>query len=229
MWAIVPVKQFHLAKRRLAPLLSEHERAGLFRAMVADVLDCLGATGGIERVLMVTAEPDAHLLARQGGAEIIPETASADGLIAAVGHGARTAAEAGAPGIMVVPGDLPLARPEELEAVLAAHRPAPAVTLVPDARHEGTNCLVCSPPEVIDFHFGNHSFAEHQAAARRNGITPVVMPAPGLGLDIDTPADLAAFAARARSGHSLAFLEASGIASRLRRMGADTGTRAQGS
>ncbi|MDZ7827080.1 MAG: 2-phospho-L-lactate guanylyltransferase [Gammaproteobacteria bacterium] len=168
MWAIVPVKQFHLAKQRLAPVLSAAEREGLFRAMVADVLDCLRATPGIECILVVTREPGARALAAAAGAEVLVE--SRGGLVPALTQGARAAAEAGAEGILIVPGDLPLVGPEDLQAVLAAHGEAPAVTLVADAEGVGTNCLACSPPELIDFHFGEDSFRAHRRAALAAGV-----------------------------------------------------------
>jgi 2-phospho-L-lactate guanylyltransferase len=214
VWAIVPVKQFHLAKQRLAPVLSAAEREGLFRAMVADVLDCLRATPGIEHILVVTREPGARALAAAAGAELLEETLG--GLVPAVTQGARAAAGAGAEGVLIVPGDLPLAGPGDLEAVLAAHRDAPAVTLVADAEGIGTNCLACSPPDLIAFHFGEDSFRAHRRAALAAGVRARVLARPGLALDVDTPGDLQAFAARGLEGRAVAFLEGSGIASRLR-------------
>lgn len=214
MWAIVPIKQFQLAKQRLAPGLDATERAGLMRAMAEDVLDCVGRTPGITRILVVSREPEAAALAAAVGAELLVE--SEGGLIAAVTEGAAAAARAGARGILIVPGDLPLADPEDLQQVLEAHRDAPAVTLVADAAGEGTNCLACTPADLIDFRFGAASCGAHQRAARDAGVEPTLLAVPALALDVDTPADLAAFAGRARGGHAVAFLEASGIASRLR-------------
>lgn len=218
MWAIVPVKQFHLAKQRLAPGLSSGERSDLFRAMVADVLDCLQRTPGIARILVVTREPAARALAENAGASVLEEAAG--DLVTAVTQAAAAAAAAGARGIVIVPGDLPLIDPRDLQAVLAAHDPARngdrAVTLVSDADGVGTNCLACTPPQIIPFRFGATSCADHLRAARDAGVEPTLMQRPGLALDIDTPSDLAEFAACGHRGHAVAFLEASGIASRLR-------------
>ncbi|HSG89503.1 MAG TPA: 2-phospho-L-lactate guanylyltransferase [Pseudomonadales bacterium] len=222
MWAIVPVKQFHLAKQRLAPGLSETERADLFRAMVADVLACIRATAGITHILVVTREPAARDLAAAVDAEILVETDG--GLVPAVTQGAAAARLAGAAGIVIVPGDLPLAGPADLQRVLDAHAAsvrnggaAPgAVTLVADAQGIGTNCLACTPPDLIAFRFGTDSCSAHRDGARQAGVEATVLAVPGLALDVDTPADLAAFVARAGSGHAVAFLEGSGIASRIR-------------
>ena len=68
---------------------------------------------------------------------------------------------------------------------------------------------------MLPFHFGHDSFGPHCAAARAQGIAPHILPLPGLGLDIDTPDDLRAFAARPVPGRTLDYLRESGIAERL--------------
>jgi 2-phospho-L-lactate guanylyltransferase len=69
------------------------------------------------------------------------------------------------------------------------------MTIVPSRDGKGTNALAVSPPDLIPFHFGDSSFEPHCAAARALGIEPRVLRLPGLGLDIDTPDDLALFRA----------------------------------
>ena len=88
--------------------------------------------------------------------------------------------------------------------MLAAHGRAsdgaPGVTLVPSHDRRGTNCVLCSPPDVLPFAFGHDSFEPHCEAARAQGIAPRIIALPGLGLDIDTPDDLRAFMARPAAG-----------------------------
>ena len=55
--------------------------------------------------------------------------------------------------------------------------------------------MLCSPPDVFPFRFGDDSFHPHLAAARAIGIEPGVVERAGIGLDIDTPDDLQAFVA----------------------------------
>jgi 2-phospho-L-lactate guanylyltransferase len=215
VWAIVPVKPFHLAKQRLAPVLSEAERAAFARAMVVDVLAAVTATPGIARTLVVTRDEGARALAREAGAEVLEETAL--GLVPAVTEGARAAAAAGARGSLIVPGDVPLAAPADLAAVLATHGDGPGITLVADDDGDGTNCLACTPADALDFRFGRRSADAHVAAAEAAGLPARRPTNEALALDVDVPADLEAFLARARAGAALAFLEASGIASRIRR------------
>ena len=54
---------------------------------------------------------------------------------------------------------------------------------------------MCSPADAVPLRFGEDSFFPHLAAAKENGIEPVVLRLPRVALDIDTPGDLTAFIA----------------------------------
>jgi len=58
--AILPVKRFSAAKQRLAAGLGGEERRTLMAAMVADVLEAIGAARTIERTILVTGDPAAQ-------------------------------------------------------------------------------------------------------------------------------------------------------------------------
>ena len=47
-----------------------------------------------------------------------------------------------------------------------------------------------TPATAVPLRFGDDSFRPHLAAARARGIEPRILRLPGIGLDIDTPADL---------------------------------------
>jgi len=214
MWAVVPVKDMSDAKARLAPALSPTERRALFRAMLEDVLSALSQAEGLAGVAVVTRDAEARALAGRFGLRVIGERENR-GHRAAAAAAARCLAEEGAEGMLQVPGDVPLVSAAEIERVLAAHRPEPAVTLVPSEDERGSNCLAASPPDVIPFLFGDVSFQPHQRAARRRGITPTILRLPGLGLDIDTVEDLARLLARPGETRAQRYLKESGIAARL--------------
>jgi 2-phospho-L-lactate guanylyltransferase len=60
--------------------------------------------------------------------------------------------------------------------------------------------------------FGDDSYFPHLAASRRSGIEPTVVRLPGIGLDIDHPADLRAFLRAPRKPtRTLALLETFGL------------------
>ena len=192
--AVVPVKDLGNAKRRLAGVLGQPERTALFRAMLADVLDALSGAVSLVGIVLVTRDEEAIALAEGYGAECLIEPENR-GHTAAVELAAGMLARRGADALLQVPGDIPRVTSEEIEAVIAAHAPAPAVTIAPSRDFRGSNAVLCSPPNVFPFRFGDDSFHPHLAAARAIGIEPTVIERPGIGLDIDTPEDLEAFLA----------------------------------
>jgi 2-phospho-L-lactate guanylyltransferase len=191
MWAVVPVKELDRAKERLAPVLPPERRRALMLAMLEDVLTALTATEGLGGLAVVTVDPAAQRLAGRYGARII-EMGARDGHTGAVAAAARLLAAEGFPSMLTVPGDIPLATPAEITQLLAAHRPAPAFTIVPSRDERGSNAIICSPPDAVPLRFGEDSFFPHLRAAQACGIRPTVLRLPGIALDVDTPEDLAA-------------------------------------
>ena len=192
--AVVPVKDLGNAKQRLAAALDQPARSALFRAMLEDVLEALSGVPALAGILLVTRDPDVIVLAERHGAECLIEPENR-GHTAAVELAAKALAERGAGALLQVPGDIPRVTAAEIEAVIAAHAPAPAVTIAPSRDHRGSNAVLCSPPDVFPFRFGDDSFHPHLAAARTLGIEPAVVERAGIGLDIDTPDDLEVFLA----------------------------------
>ena len=225
MWAVVPVKDMAGVKARLSPVLSADERRGLFRAMLRDVLVALAGTPSLDGIALITRAPAAEVLARRFGAEIITEDQNS-GQTNAVAHGVTQLIARGVADIMQVPGDVPLATAVEFEQVIAAHLPAPAMTIAPARDQQGSNCVICSPPDSVALRFGDNSFFPHLEAAHRAGIQPTICTLPGLGLDIDTPDDLALLLARQEDTLSHAFLDDSGIAGRLQEIQGDYSMKA---
>lgn len=190
IWAAVPVKEFTGAKQRLASLLTPEQRQALAAAMLEDVLAAL-ADAPLAGIMVNTLDPLASELARRYGARVITEGAR-DGHTGAVAAMARILGAEGRQGMLTVPGDIPRVTSAEIAAIIAARRPAPSVTIVPAHDERGSNAVLCSPPAVMQLRFGDDSFLPHLAAARALGIEPTIVRLPGIGLDIDQPADLQA-------------------------------------
>ena len=192
--AVVPVKNLGNAKQRLAGVLDQPARTALFRAMLEDVLEALSGAVSLAGIVLVTRDAEAITLAERYDAECLIEPENR-GHTAAVEFAAKALAGRGAGALLQVPGDIPCVTPGEIEAVIAAHATAPAVTIAPSRDHRGSNAVLCSPPDVFPFKFGDDSFYPHLAAARAIGIEPAVVERAGIGLDIDTPGDLEVFLA----------------------------------
>jgi 2-phospho-L-lactate/phosphoenolpyruvate guanylyltransferase len=100
-----------------------------------------------------------------------------------------------------------------VDTVVSSCLPPPSFTIVPAHDELGSNAVLCAPPFSVPLRFGDNSYFPHLMAARRQGIEPTVVRLPGIGLDIDHPADLRAFmAARPRKPtRTLALLERLGL------------------
>ncbi|MEN3951619.1 2-phospho-L-lactate guanylyltransferase [Iodidimonas sp. SYSU 1G8] len=212
IWALLPVKRLKGAKQRLSPVLSEMERTELARAMLLDVLLALRHAWGLAGVAVVTADTEARNLARQHGATLIGETDG--GLNEALDNARLTLHAQGATSALIVHGDLPLATAEEITTLIDAHPPGPAATFVP-ARDGGTNAMLTTPVDPFPLSYGEGSFARHKAAAEAAGLATASLVLPGLQLDIDTPEDLAELLRRGAGGHTMDYLLASHVATRL--------------
>jgi 2-phospho-L-lactate guanylyltransferase len=196
--AVVPVKRFAVAKSRLAPGIEETRKPDLVAAMVADVLEAIGAARLVERTIVVSQEPRAAELAAAAGADLLSDFDDASHSAAALA-GIAAAEAAGAGCVALLPGDCPLLDPRELDKMLTGV-PDQYVAVIPDRHGAGTNALVLAPPSAIEPSFGEGSRARHVAAARAAGVPYGVEDLPSLGLDLDTPADIVALTMRVEMG-----------------------------
>ncbi|MGI8593090.1 MAG: 2-phospho-L-lactate guanylyltransferase [Solirubrobacteraceae bacterium] len=190
--AILPVKSFDDSKQRLAAEQPPGIRRALAQAMCADVLLALRRAQRVHEVVVVTDELNAGALASGHGIEVVddPETA---GQSAAASRGLARATQRGFERALLVPGDCPALDPADLDALLDRSAATQAsVVIVPDRHGTGTNGLVLAPPGVIEPGFGDGSFERHCERARAAGYDPAVERVASLGLDVDTPDDLAA-------------------------------------
>lgn len=188
--AVLPVKRFAEAKRRLAAGLDDERREAVVDAMLDDVLEAIGQTRAIDETIVVSDEPRAIERAAAAGAEVVPDPGEGGHPGAALAGIAR-AEELAAECAVLLPGDCPLLEPRELDRLLTGV-PASYVAIVPDRHGTGTNALVLAPPRAIRPAFGEGSRARHVEAARTAGVAFAVEELASLGLDLDTPADVVA-------------------------------------
>ncbi len=182
---LIPVKAFAEAKHRLAPALGAAERAALAREMATHVVQSSAPLS----VAVVCDDGDVWDWAVSVGAEVVWRPGT--GLNGAVRSGVDHLRDAGYDRVIVAHGDLPLAGP------LITLGDWPGITLVPDRRNDGTNVIALPSDCSFEFSYGRGSFARHLAEAQRLGRSLRIVRDPGLGLDIDLPADLNELAVRA--------------------------------
>jgi 2-phospho-L-lactate guanylyltransferase len=188
---LVPVKNLARAKQRLAAVLDQPARTELAQAMLQDVLETL--RGRRPQVALVTSDPFAVDLAGQFRFDVIPDVANRSETDA-IEMATQLATSRGAEYTLVIPADIPLITPKELDAIFAA-APAEGSVLVPAADGRGTNAALRRPPALFPLRFGNNSFKPHLTAARTAQKPCVVLRLPGIALDVDNPSDLRDLAA----------------------------------
>lgn len=188
--AVVTAKRFNAAKQRMSGAVPEERRLALVEAMLGDVLEAVTQARLITSVVVITGEAAAADLAAGCGAEVIHDPEDA-GHIGAAKLGIRRAQELGAEAVVLLPGDCPLLEPRELDNLVTG-LPDPFVAVVPDRHGTGTNALAMRPPDAIEPSFGEGSCARHLELAKAAGMPHTTEHIEGLGLDLDTPADIVA-------------------------------------
>jgi 2-phospho-L-lactate guanylyltransferase len=185
---LVPVKDLKNAKQRLAPVLEQAARTELAQAMLQDVLDVLTAWEGRPEVALVTRDPFALAMASRYDLQVIADPAN-NGETDAIATATHICEARGIASTLVIPADIPLITVAEIRQVWES-APREGSVLVPAGDGRGTNAALRSPAGLFPLKFGNDSFKPHLAAAQATGKPCVVLPLPGIGVDVDNPADL---------------------------------------
>ena len=201
IWAVVPLKSLSHAKQRLAPVLDARARQKLMLAMIRDVLATLQQVPSIAGILLVSRDPQAESLADELGAEWFASPADQD-LNSALGAALEDLAARGIPTAMILPGDLPLIQPTDINDVLAVSEGVKELLVVADLEGDGTNCLVLSPPTGIIMQFGPGSFSHHCQAALDAGLKLKNLSPGAAWLDIDEPSDFDRLLVNVKAGHA---------------------------
>jgi 2-phospho-L-lactate guanylyltransferase len=146
LWAIVPVKPLRRGKSRLSSVLSEDERTVLNRSMLVNTIKTLKDVPEIDVILVVSRDPAALALAREFNARTVLEDGSPE-LNTALRRASKVAQAYQANEILVLPADLPLVKPEDIQEFLRHSGQPPEVIISPDRRRDGTNALFISPAD----------------------------------------------------------------------------------
>jgi 2-phospho-L-lactate/phosphoenolpyruvate guanylyltransferase len=192
LWAIIPVKPFLDSKSRLASVLSQQERAALSREFFEHILHVLARVPAVSQTVVISRDSSALALAREYHAHTITESGAPD-LNAALRRATEVAQKLGAGAVLVLPSDLPLLTDKEVQQLIEPESAEPVVVVAPDRRKTGTNALFVRPSGILNYAFGENSYAQHRARAAQAGARVRLCHLPGVALDIDLPDDLTAY------------------------------------
>lgn len=211
-YAVIPVKPFVSAKRRLAPLLSCIERIRLARLMLEDVIDAVRSAASLAGFFVVTCHHEAAEVAQAAGGGTIWEEAEF-GLPQAVATAFREIAPI-AGGAVVIPADIPHVPASTIDTVVNKTTEN-GVTLVPAIYDGGTNLLALRPCTALKPLFGLGSFQRHHRTALRAGLDARIHVCPRAGHDLDRPRDLVTFLTMESRTRTQDYLSGLGIFERL--------------
>jgi len=160
-------------------------RAALAEAFLLDTLAAVAVADRVAAVVLVTSDEAAASRARHEnpGLVVVPDPGALNPAVTA-GIVAALLLDPTAR-VVALTGDLPALRPADLDGVLAAAAPLPAV--VADRAGTGTTALLVEAAQRVEPAFGPGSLARHRAAGCR------VLDVPRestLRLDVDTVEDL---------------------------------------
>ncbi len=196
---VIPIKRLADAKGRLRSVLSPGERAGLVLAMLRDVLTTLRRSD-VNDIWLVATDNTVFDLGAEFEAQPLCEK-TPDGYNSAVSLGLSAVPKDTS--VLVLPGDVPLVQPEEIDALTDV---TGEMRIAADHLGRGTNGLFLSAPDLIRPRFGLTSLQDHKVAGERAGLTIRQLKLPGLARHIDTPEDLARLARATSSGAATSYL-----------------------
>ena len=109
--------------------------------MLNEVLSALDESSAISSILIVSREPAAESAASKFGAEIIRDDHES-GVNEAVALASKHHAAEDFDGLLVVPQDIPLLMPSDVDTLVRLSGKPPCITIVPSRLLDGTSCIL---------------------------------------------------------------------------------------
>lgn len=185
--ALIPVKSLTTAKSRLAPSLTQHQRAMLVLDMLHHVLGVLQDSELFEHVTVVSPDERVLELSHLWGARVVSE--EQQGHNPALHAAALREYAEGVTALLTISADLPLLSIQDIRCMFEQSRQH-EIVLAPSREGTGTNAILVRPPLVVPYVFGPDSFHNYIEAARQRHLSYTTYHSTGLALDIDTIDDL---------------------------------------
>jgi 2-phospho-L-lactate guanylyltransferase len=183
---LIPMKRIAASKSRLAGSIRDDRREVLAIAMFASVVRAASSSTAVDEVTVASA--DGFIRWASGLLGAIPIKDRGTGLNGAVRDALEQAAADGV-ALLYLAADLPLVSTGEVDE-LARAGDSRHFVIAADRWRQGTNALLVPPGKPFEPSFGEGSFEVHLAAIKREEARVRTLTSEGLGLDIDTSADL---------------------------------------
>jgi len=185
---LIPMKNPEYSKQRLAAVLAPKEREALALNLFNNTLRFLKRHFPQVPVIVVTPSQTIANIAQRFAAKVVLEP-NAAGLNCAVSRGTKMSISWGYSAQLLIPADIVELDVTEFKQLINSPRAACSVTVCP-SRDGGTNALLSSPPDVIEFQFGKCSSALHLNSAKERQVQWRELKLEKIALDLDTAEDL---------------------------------------
>ncbi len=193
IFVIIPVKRLNDVKSRLSPLLTNEERKQFCLTMLEDILRTVKSTASIHQTVVISKAIEVFNIAKNFEVTYLDE--SENGLNEAVSEAIDWCIRKEATSVLILPADIPLVTPADLDRILALREKA-AMVISPSRNGMGTNALLLTPPNVCGTFYGPCSFQRHLVEASKREISFCKFKSSRIALDIDTVKDLTSFFSR---------------------------------
>lgn len=189
-FALIPVKDLKKAKSRLSPILRQQERRVFCLKMLEDVVKTVRHAKCIQRTFIVSKDDEALSLSHELQAYPFKENSS--GLNQALSEAVQHCISQGATSVLILPGDIPLAKPEDIREI-SLLKGKNSLVISPSRNEKGTNALLLKPPDALPMLYGKNSFQHFLKEAQKRKLSVYIWRSKRFGLDVDTIDDLADF------------------------------------
>ncbi len=183
---LIPIKKLEESKTSFSENFSVEQRKTLTLSMLEDLVNVAEKVDSVETAV-VTPDSKVKEFVEERDTDVIMEPDV--GLIRALNIAIGDSIDSGFDYVLIMPGDVPLVRSEDVEEILDSAAGEQCVVITP-SKENGTNALLLHPPDVIDLKFGGESFPDHVKEARSRGVKFRVYRSERLERDIDVPSDL---------------------------------------
>ena len=185
--AIIPVKTFSRAKKRLSIQQSHKEK--ICNLMLQEVLDTTSKCKLIDKIILVSKDEMVLKLGRSFGAVEIFDDES--GVNNAIHLADQYLSDKGFDCSIIFPQDIPIMKSTDIDNLLGFVKSERSVIIVPSRQFNGTNALVRCPANIMDtrYDMGSYTFQIDAASTKTKNISIALIRR--IMLDIDDEFDLA--------------------------------------
>ena len=189
VWAIIPVKPLRLAKSRLSEVMTPEERQNFAESLLRHVLSVVRSVPQVAGTLVISRDNRVLSIAREYGANTVQESGNPE-LNTALTRATQVIAGWRSTAVLVLPADLPLICPDDVNAIIELGQREPSMVIATDRNQDGTNALFLRPPGLIPYAYGPGSYQRHLDLAYRARAQVHEYHSTRLQLDIDLPEDI---------------------------------------